>query len=93
MQDELGGAALRIGLERDLRLHHFQEKLLFALGEDLYLRLAGDLLVEPVVFTGDGDEERGRKLVPAYVAFQDLGIDRDCRAFLDGCAGCLLYTS
>src|ERR1035437_9805238 len=43
MQRRGGGAASLAGLEADLRVHYFEEKFLFTLGEDLELRLVGEL--------------------------------------------------
>src|ERR1035437_5347629 len=80
MQDGGGGAAILAGLEADLRVHYFEEEVLFAFGEDFELRLIGELREHAGALARERQCDGRRELIDAGVAVEDLGVERDLRA-------------
>src|ERR1035437_8119381 len=77
MQRRGGGAAILAGLEADLRVHYFEEKFLFAFGEDFELRLIGELREHAGALARERQCDGRRELIDAGVAVEDLGVERD----------------
>ena len=82
VQNQLGRAALIIGLESYLGVDDFVEVFTIAFRKYLGLALSGRLYKQVVAFAGHGEDEVWSQLVLANIAIEQIRIDGDFLAFL-----------
>ena len=73
MQHHRDGPSLRVGFERQLRVHDFVEEPALRLRVDLGCPLTRDLCHQSCSLPADADDDARNELIPPDVSIEDAG--------------------